>query len=85
MIATVGLNTFTLIVCFILCTCNKDKLSDCGDLCLDSATGECLTILVTGHERPHKINQFDPVPTKGQLISKANFEKTKENIIVFLS
>ena len=73
-IATVALNTFTLIVCFILCTCNKDKLSQCGDLCLDSRTGECLTILVTGHERPRKINQFDPVPTRTLEIIKESSE-----------
>ena len=73
-IATITLNTFTLIVCFILCTCNKDKLNQCGDLCMDSATGECLTIMVTGHERPQKINQFDPVPTRTLGIIKESSE-----------
>ena len=80
-IATVALNTFTLIVCFILCTCNKDKLSDCGDLCLDSATGECLTILVTGHERPQKINQFDPVPTRTLEIIKESSELPESDFV----
>ena len=73
-IATVALNTITLIVCFTLCTCNKDKLSQCGDLCLDSATGECLTILITGHERPLKSNQFDSLPTRQFEIIKESSE-----------
>ena len=80
-IATVALNSFTLIVCFILCTCNKDKLSNCGDLCLDSATGECLTILVTGHERPIKRNQFDPVPTRTLEIIKESSEFQESDFV----
>ena len=80
-IATVALNSFTLIVCFILCTCNKDKLSNCGDLFLDSATGECLTILVTGHERPIKINQFDPVPTKSLEVIKESSEFQESDFV----
>ena len=80
-IATVALNTFTLIVCFILCTCNKDKVSQCGDLCLDSATGECLTILVTGHERPRKNNQFDFLPDRSLNIIKESSELPESDFV----
>ena len=41
---------------------------------MDSATGECLTLLVTGHERPQKINQFDLVPTRTLEIIKKSSE-----------
>ena len=48
---------------------------------MDSATGECLTIMVTGHERPQKINQFDPVPTRTLEIIKESSQLPESNFV----